>query len=322
MRKTEKKVFTSVTMANYNHGHYIVSAIQRIAEQSAHLHELILIDDGSTDESAKAIQEAIVGLDFVVFKPYETNRGFLKVAKELFSLTTGNYIFVEGADDYVLPGFFQEAEKMLTAHPEAALFVGDPVFLDVASGKESCYHLNFAKDDCFLRGDELAARLNGGWIPGHTTIVKHDLLVQHGGYREELKWHCDWFAFLVLAFRYGICYSPRPAAVMRVDSNTYSANGRRNWGEQKEVLRHVMSLLQSDEHADVYPLFIRGRALNHFHLEIVRVLLLSPSLWDRYTAKIIKDATWCSFKNFCAPFFSERLKQRYRSLRDALFTHK
>ena len=48
----QNKGTLSVVMCNYNHGHYIQEALQAILSQSFSPLEVIVIDDGSTDNSA------------------------------------------------------------------------------------------------------------------------------------------------------------------------------------------------------------------------------------------------------------------------------
>ena len=127
--------------------------------------------------------------------------------------------------------------------------------------------------------DEFAEQCKGWWIPSFSSFIKRSALVGAGLFREELEWHCDWFACFVVAFRHGVCHVPEPFAARRRHADAYGTASRKDGLAQEKVLRTLLSTLTSDEYRDVLGLFARSGAMLFFNNEIDRLVMSDPSLW-------------------------------------------
>lgn len=94
---TEKNVKVSVIIPSYNHEKYISYAIDSVLNQSFTDFELLIIDDCSTDESAKVIR-SYQDSRIKVFS-HDVNVGVVATLNELISKSRGEYIAVLGSDD-------------------------------------------------------------------------------------------------------------------------------------------------------------------------------------------------------------------------------
>ncbi|MCF6439045.1 glycosyltransferase [Pseudoalteromonas luteoviolacea] len=97
----------TVVVPCYNHQDYVEDCIQSIIEQSYQNIELIIIDDGSKDDSVKKIQsfEQVCNERFVRFHfIHRPNKGACATLNEGISLATGDYIALFASDDAMLPG--------------------------------------------------------------------------------------------------------------------------------------------------------------------------------------------------------------------------
>ncbi len=246
-------------MANYNHARYLKESLGAILSQSYRPLEIIIIDDGSTDNSVSLIQELCAGHDHVRLVQHKENRGFTETAKHMLELAVGDYVYGAAADDYILPGFFEASMACLAHHPEAGF-----CFTDIDRQDERCNRryncaLKIRKDPCFLSPKDMERVFCLG-ISTNSAIYKRSAFLEMGGWIPDLKWQSDWFALLVLGLRYGACYVPKTLARLRVIDSSYSAMGRREEHRVKEILRREFFLLKSPDFLDIYPRIKRTSA--------------------------------------------------------------
>lgn len=312
----------SVVMANYNHAQYISEALEAILAQSFRPLEVIIIDDRSTDNSIEVI-EAFAKRDPIVhLVRNERNRGVVFSVNRASGIASGDYMYWAAADDKVLPGFFEKSMNLLAQYPQAGLCCSDPTTFDGHTGvvRENQLHLSDGPH-CFSP-DELVElmRRKPFHIAGHTSVVKRSAFVEAGSFIPELRWHCDWFALLVIAFRHGICYVPEPLAALRLQADSYSASGRRDWSVQREVLDHLLRLLESPAYRDVRPLFERSGVLATFQLAILRVILSNPEHRDYLSPDLVRralwNAAWGVLFHTAARIAPAPVKRAYRNIRE------
>lgn len=109
-----KKV--SVVVPNYNYAKYINKRIDSIVSQTYPIYELIILDDGSIDDSVKIIEKKINCIKRkcpdlkVSFIKNEVNSGkSMRQWKKGFELAKGDYIWIAEADDLCSRDFLKEA---------------------------------------------------------------------------------------------------------------------------------------------------------------------------------------------------------------------
>ena len=117
----QNKGTLSVVMPNYNHGHYIQEALEAILSQSFPPSEVIVIDDGSTDNSVQIIEGIAEKNSTVKFYRNVENMGAWQSSNKGAKIATGEYIYFCAADDRVCPGFFEKSVKILNQNPQAGL---------------------------------------------------------------------------------------------------------------------------------------------------------------------------------------------------------
>ena len=270
----------SAIMPNYNHGHLISRAIEAVLEQSRLPDELVIMDDGSTDNSVEIISSYASKHPFIRFYPQQENRGCVSVLQDLMALIRTDCFMPLASDDFILPDMIERAMGMLESHPQAGMCFGDFLTLDEARGRLERTRTGWSDTPAYWSGAEYAEGVKGDLVPSNVAVVRGDALAAAGGFRRELQWHCDWFALLVVAFRHGVCYVPEPFGVRRRHTDSYSAAGRRDWSVQEGILRTILDLLRSEEYADVLPHFAYSCSMSFFNRDLPRLLMADPALWD------------------------------------------
>ena len=122
-----KKV--SVIIPNYNYENFIIERIDSILNQTYPIYELIILDDKSTDNSVKVINDKIKTIKDVKvrFIENEKNTGspFSQWQKGI-SLVEGDYFWIAEADDSAHPKFLEttmaafDNEKVILSYTDSA----------------------------------------------------------------------------------------------------------------------------------------------------------------------------------------------------------
>jgi len=108
----------SVLLPIYNGAPYLVEAIDSVLNQTWKDFELIVINDGSTDDSAAIVH----GYDDPRIRYYEhENIGLAATLNRGIDLAVGEFIARQDQDDISKPERFARQIVYLTAHPECVL---------------------------------------------------------------------------------------------------------------------------------------------------------------------------------------------------------
>src|SRR5437870_10165188 len=95
----------SIIINNYNYGRFLREAIDSALAQTAPNVEVIVVDDGSTDNSAAII----AGYGNRVVPMFKTNGGQTSALNAGFARSTGDVVLFLDADDVLLPTAVEKA---------------------------------------------------------------------------------------------------------------------------------------------------------------------------------------------------------------------
>jgi alpha-1,3-rhamnosyltransferase len=114
----------SVVVPSYNHAPFVEKCLLSIMEQTHAPAELIVIDDGSSDDSPKIIERALRDCPFPCELIVRSNRGLCATLNEGLKRSRGRYFTYLGSDDIWLPESLRERVHLLESRPEAVLSYG------------------------------------------------------------------------------------------------------------------------------------------------------------------------------------------------------
>ncbi len=126
----------SVIIPAYNHEKYIQETIQSIINQTYENIELIIIDDGSTDDTWQKINELKEKCEKRFRNTYfatKCNSGTCETLNLLLEKTQGEYIYLIASDDIAKPNAIALEVSFLKDNPNYALVVGDNEIIDANS---------------------------------------------------------------------------------------------------------------------------------------------------------------------------------------------
>jgi alpha-1,3-rhamnosyltransferase len=120
----------SVVVPSFNHARFIEATLRSIIAQKRQPAELIVIDDGSSDDSPRVIERALTDCPFPSELIARDNRGLCKTLNEGFERTRGEYFAYLGSDDLWLPDFLKARVELLELRAHAVLAYGHAYFVD------------------------------------------------------------------------------------------------------------------------------------------------------------------------------------------------
>jgi len=242
----------SVLLPNYNHSKYLPLSLGALVDRERCPDEVIVIDDGSTDNSWEIIQEYARKHSHIRAYRNEKNMGANYTVDRAFGLATGEFIYSGAADDFVLPGFFEKCMALLEKHPEAGLCCTAGDWRELHTGLN--WHIGAGMSDvpAYLSPQRLCELERRGrlFIAGHTVIVNKALLVAAGRFPPATKYASDWYTYNLIGFKYGICVVPEVLAVCQISPDTLFLRGRRNREEDLQVMEAIVRLWSQEKWQD------------------------------------------------------------------------
>jgi alpha-1,3-rhamnosyltransferase len=115
---------------SYDHSRYVERTLRSIFAQTLNPKKLIVIDDGSEDESPKIIERVLADCPFEAEFIARENRGLCATLNQGIANIDSEYFAYIGSDDVWLPGFLEERIKLLESRPGAALAFGNAFLID------------------------------------------------------------------------------------------------------------------------------------------------------------------------------------------------
>ncbi len=243
----------SVIMPNYNHAKFLPRSLGALLRQSVQPMEIIVIDDGSTDNSIEVINEFATKYPVIRFFRNEKNLGAAPTVLHGVHLARGDFILSTAADDEVAPGLFEKSLHLLARYPAAALCctVGD--YREAHTGLTWHWGVGIADSPTYLSPARILQLEKQGkfYIPPNSVIFKKSALCEVGNFIPELTFCSDWYAMYVAGFRHGICFVPEPLAIFHVQPNSYYHKIRHDGTEYRKVLEILLQRLTQPENQDV-----------------------------------------------------------------------
>ncbi|HOZ86521.1 MAG TPA: glycosyltransferase, partial [Bacteroidia bacterium] len=228
----------SVLMPVYNASLYLEEAISSILNQSYSDFELIIINDGSTDNSLEIIER--FSDTRIILVNNKKNSGIINARNQGLQLAKGKYIANMDADDVSLPQRFEKQVKFLDSHPETAI-LATRLILITPEGEQSGV---WPEDYYCVTTKDIANTLPVINCIGQPTVMMRTEIVRRIGYHEKFKNNEDWGLWLsVLAEGQGIAKLSEPMLLYRQHPVSTTAFANRS-GVDKKIIAFKVKYLK------------------------------------------------------------------------------
>lgn len=171
-----KRALVSVLMPAYNAAPYIAEAIESIIAQSYQDWELLVCDDGSSDQTPMIVER--YKDPRIKLLRNERNIGYLRTCNRLFIIAKGDFVTFQDADDFCTPDRIEKLVSAFAANPSAGM-IGSASTIVGVDGSVISVDVRPTDRQAILDG-----LLHGSQFNGATVMVRREVLDVVGGYRE------------------------------------------------------------------------------------------------------------------------------------------
>ncbi len=215
-----KKVKFSVCIPTYNRAGYLKEAIESVLNQTYGNFELVIYDDGSTDETAKVVRS--FKDPRIRYYRGEENRGRPFARNRCIELSTGEWIVWLDDDDRMEPELLSRYLLEINKYPDLKVLYLKSLIIN---NEEEGYVSTAMCDEFFRNKKQLIRKLmSTSPIPNPGVCIKKEVYEEFGLYNLEFLRAQDyefWFRTLPFVEIKGLGYA---GVTYRIHGNNISAN--------------------------------------------------------------------------------------------------
>jgi GT2 family glycosyltransferase len=257
-RELEQGALVSIVIPCFNRARFLSAAIESVLAQTYPYIELVIVDDGSTDNT-EAVVARYPGAHFV----RQDNCGVSVARNTGLSHSTGSFLVFLDADDRLLPPALATGLASLRVHPDCAIAFGRWRYISADGSPQPGHEL-----PC-NGGDNYVALLRGNCIGMHAAVMYRRAVFESiGGFNPSLKGCEDYELYLRIARRHRVCFHDDVIA-------EYRRHGDNTTRDRKQMLRTAVTVLRS-ERKHVQGDAIRSEALKtgltHYQSEMAALM--------------------------------------------------
>jgi len=221
----------SIIIPTYNYAQYICEAIESVLNQTYKDFEIIVVDDGSTDNTKEVIKPYLNKIKYI----YQQNSGPSSARNRGIKEAKGEYIAFLDADDIWLPQKLELQIKFMEKEKEVGLIFSDMILFN----EKGIIKNSFLKQKLFFNklpikplsstekviyDNVFNALLQENFIPTNTVIAKKECFNKVGFFDETLFSVEDRDMWLRIGLFYDIGFINFPLVLTRFHETNISAN--------------------------------------------------------------------------------------------------
>ncbi len=218
----------TVVIPCYNQAHFLGEAIESVLAQSYPHFEVVVVDDGSTDETSK-VAERYPGVRCI----RQENRGLSGARNSGLARSEGEYVVFSDADDRLVPEALEVGVEQLSAHPGCALVAGHCRFIALDGSLVKW-------QQPLVERDHYGVLLGGNnyiWMPAEV-MYRRAVFETVGGFDTSMNAAADYDLYLRIAREFPIHCHDRVVADYRQHDTSMSRNSAL-------MLKAVLAVLRS-----------------------------------------------------------------------------
>ncbi len=248
-------VLVSVIMGSYNHQQYLPEAIESVLNQTFKNLELIIIDDGSTDNSKQIIKTYQMADPRIHAIFHSENLGIPKTLNEGLKQASGKYVAFIGSDDVWITKKLEKQTTLIEKNDDKIIWAEGETISEnrELAGLPMTKFLNAPPQKS---GNLFQELLKEDFLFGQSVLFKTEF-AREIGFDESLRYVNDHLFFVELARKHEFLFTTEPLALYRLHSRNISVKNSDQWQKERIILRKYFlqrypGLINRQSLADIY----------------------------------------------------------------------
>ena len=205
----------SVVISVFNKEKYIANTLNSVLAQTFTDFEVVLLNDGSTDNSEA---EILKFKDPRIRYFSKENRGASAARNFTIEQAEANYIALMDADDYWYPFYLEEQNRLLNEFPNESVFATATEIKRNGKTFKNTYSIRTIDEDAVLVDYFEASQLDSVLL-SISTVLKKEVFANVGWYDPKIKSGEDTDLYVRIGLKYKVVFSPKVCATYIVRKN-------------------------------------------------------------------------------------------------------
>ena len=229
----------SVIIPAYNAAPFIGTALDSVAAQTRRPDEVVVVDDGSTDDTAEIVRRWARQSGICAKLVRQRNRGLAAARNSGLSVASGDYITFLDADDVWLRAKTEKQVEFMESHQECDLLFSDYEIHDVGGARAPAFHnvVHPKRGDVFL---PLYTTDIFCWVG--TVMFRSRLLREGFRFNPQYRMTEDYDAWLRLSLKYRFDYLDDVLAEWRRNPGSLSSKTCAIYAMETIMLRRIIPI--------------------------------------------------------------------------------
>lgn len=228
----------SVIIPFYNGKEFIAQAVNSVLRQTYTSYEIIVVDDGSTDDSKKALEQ----FDGKIRYFYQQNQGISNARNKAVKEAKGEYIALLDQDDIWYPRRLEKQVKVMDENSDISIVYSD------------CHYIN-EKNEILSQAFEVQKARSGrifkdliikNFIPIPTVLLRKRAVDEVGLFDKRYSFAEEYYLFLRIARIYHVSYIDEPLAGYRIHGKNLSKNTEKSLKEDIMLKEEIIKNYPND----------------------------------------------------------------------------
>jgi glycosyltransferase involved in cell wall biosynthesis len=232
----------SVVIPSYNHAEFLGAAIESVLSQTIQDCEIIVVDDGSTDNT-REVAARYTRAKYI----FQTNQGLSAARNTGIKHATGQFLVFLDADDLLMPSALEAGLECFQENPGSAFVSG--VYRRIRKTGEVFF--TYARPE--IKGGHYLAFLRGNYIGMHATVMyKRKVFEQIGGFDTTLRACEDYDMYLRISRDHPVATHDKVVAEYRIHGENMSGNLALMVRYSTRVVERQRSQLRNGEEQEAF----------------------------------------------------------------------
>jgi len=253
---TDNLPLVSIILPTYNCASFLPHSIGTILSQTYNSYEIIVIDDGSTDNTKEVLYPFMQRIKYIRL---EHNKGLPTARNTGIQSAQGKYIAFIDADDLWIPEKLRTDIEYFETHPEVSMVYSKHINID-----EKGNDLNGNTKNKLPSGNiftQLFSEQN--FIITSSVVVRKEIFETTGLFDGQLFNCQDWDLWLRIAFHFQVAGIDKPLVKYRHNPHSLSKNRNNVLKYQKIVIDKIYNTFKDQENGINEKLY-KKRLASHY----------------------------------------------------------